>query len=85
MNNNLRKPFSDISCHGDQIQSLCWHGNSTLIATTCKDKKLRVLDPRASSVAQVCSLLLHVQNFCLTHLSQMVKGYLVVIFMLIKF
>ena len=48
--------FPDISCHGDQVHSMCWHGNSTLIATTCKDKKLRILDPRSSSVAQVTIL-----------------------------
>lgn len=46
--------FLDLNYHGDQIQSMCWRGNSTLIATTCKDKKLRLLDPRLSSVAQVC-------------------------------
>lgn len=46
--------FLDLNYHGDQIQSMCWRGNSTLIATTCKDKQLRVLDPRLSSVAQVC-------------------------------
>lgn len=33
------------------IQSVCWNRDGSQIATTCKDKKLRVLDPRAGTVA----------------------------------
>ncbi|XP_041086299.1 coronin-7-like [Polyodon spathula] len=33
--------------HGDQIQSLCWKQDGSLLATSCKDKKLRIFDPRA--------------------------------------
>lgn len=36
-----------LGCHGDQIQSLSWRGNGTTLVTSCKDKKIRVLDPRA--------------------------------------
>lgn len=38
--------------HGDQIQSFSWHGNGSTIVTTCKDKTLRIIDPRANAVSQ---------------------------------
>jgi len=37
--------------HGDQIQSFAWDGSGKHIATTCKDKLLRIYDPRVG-VAQ---------------------------------
>jgi coronin-1B/1C/6 len=37
--------------HGDQIQSFSWDGQGKQIATTCKDKLIRVFDPR-TGVAQ---------------------------------
>ena len=40
------------SPHGDQIQSVSWHGNGSKLVTSCKDKKLRVIDPRANAVVQ---------------------------------
>ncbi|XP_075415354.1 coronin-6 [Tenrec ecaudatus] len=36
--------------HPDVIHSVCWNGNGSLLATTCKDKTLRVIDPRKSQV-----------------------------------
>lgn len=33
--------------HPDTIHSLCFNWNGSRIATTCKDKMIRVLDPRA--------------------------------------
>jgi coronin-1B/1C/6 len=33
--------------HGDAIQSLAWNPTGTLLATTCRDRKLRVFDARA--------------------------------------
>ncbi|XP_072171377.1 coronin-7-like [Diadema setosum] len=35
----------------DQLQGLSWKADGTLLVTTAKDKKLRILDPRANSVA----------------------------------
>jgi WD40 repeat protein len=37
--------------HTDIIQSGEWNRNGSLFATSCKDKKLRVLDPRSNRVA----------------------------------
>lgn len=38
--------------HSELIQSIDWNFNGTLLASTCKDKKLRVIDPRATSLVQ---------------------------------
>jgi len=40
----------DITGHSDIIQSSCWNWNGELFATASKDKKIRVIDPRANSI-----------------------------------
>ena len=39
--------------HPDIIYSMSWNYNGSLIATTCKDKKIRVLDPRKNELISV--------------------------------
>ncbi|XP_054926715.1 coronin-2B-like isoform X2 [Dermacentor andersoni] len=39
-----------IDCHPDSIHSMSFNRDGSLLATTCKDKKLRIIDPRAGSV-----------------------------------
>ncbi|XP_077021502.1 coronin-6 isoform X1 [Tamandua tetradactyla] len=36
--------------HPDIIHSVCWNSNGSLLATTCKDKTLRIIDPRKGKV-----------------------------------
>ncbi|MGH0135228.1 UNVERIFIED_CONTAM: hypothetical protein FKN15_061017 [Acipenser sinensis] len=38
------------SMHTDMIYSACWNATGNQIATSCKDKKIRVIDPRKGSV-----------------------------------
>jgi len=38
--------------HSDIIQACAWNSIGSLLATSCKDKKIRVIDPRNSQVAQ---------------------------------
>eukprot|EP00727_Mastigamoeba_balamuthi_P012726 m51a1_g8076 putative actin binding protein (450) ;mRNA; r:189368-191244 len=38
-----------IGGHSDIVQSCSWNKNGSLIASACRDKKLRVLDPRAQT------------------------------------
>jgi len=38
--------------HTDLIQCADWNDNGSLLASTCKDKKLRVVDPRTNKVVQ---------------------------------
>ncbi|KAL2101710.1 hypothetical protein ACEWY4_003471 [Coilia grayii] len=37
--------------HPDQLQSFSWKQDGSLLATSCKDKKLRIFDPRAQLTA----------------------------------
>ncbi|XP_029432457.1 coronin-7-like isoform X1 [Rhinatrema bivittatum] len=46
-----QKSLAVLECHGDQIQSLTWKQDGTLLGTSCKDKKLRIFDPRAGPEA----------------------------------
>lgn len=39
--------------HPDVIHSVCWNSNGSLLATTCKDKTLRIIDPRKNQVVAV--------------------------------
>ncbi|KAF9442356.1 microtubule binding protein, partial [Macrolepiota fuliginosa MF-IS2] len=40
-------PRSVLSGHGDAVQSLTFNPTGTLLATTCRDRKLRIFDPRS--------------------------------------
>ncbi|XP_051877130.1 coronin-7 isoform X3 [Pristis pectinata] len=46
-----QKALAALEDHGDQIQSLTWKGDGCLLGSSCKDKMLRVFDPRAKSSA----------------------------------
>lgn len=48
-------PVTVISGHQDVINCLSWNGNGSLLATTCKDKFTRIIDPRKSEVLNVFS------------------------------
>lgn len=43
--------------HPDVIHSVCWNSNGSLLATTCKDKTLRIIDPRKGQVVAVSAWL----------------------------
>ncbi|XP_020609841.1 coronin-7-like [Orbicella faveolata] len=53
---DLRKQQQKYSleCHQDLVHSLCWKGDGSLLVTSSKDKKIRILDPRSSSVVVEC-------------------------------
>ncbi|ELK12970.1 Coronin-2A [Pteropus alecto] len=51
----IKSPVKTIDCHQDVILSMSFNTNGSLLATTCKDRKIRVLDPRAGSVLQEAS------------------------------
>jgi len=44
-------PLTVDAQHADIIQSCDWNENGSLLSTTCKDKKLRVIDPRLQKIA----------------------------------
>eukprot|EP00158_Paraphelidium_tribonemae_P002387 Partr_v1_DN25321_c0_g1_i2_m22006 putative Coronin, actin binding protein len=39
-----------VTVHPDIVNSISWNYNGSLFATTCKDKKLRIVDPRSNSI-----------------------------------
>jgi len=44
------------SDHTEVIQSVSWKEDGTVLATSCKDKQLRIIDPRASTcIVNSCS------------------------------
>lgn len=49
--NNTDDPRGTLSGHGDTIQSICWNRTGTLLATTSRDRKIRLFDPRAGEEA----------------------------------
>ena len=48
---NSEAPKSILSGHNDAIQSLAFYASGTLLATTCRDRKIRLFDPRAGGEA----------------------------------
>ncbi|XP_072299410.1 coronin-7-like isoform X1 [Eucyclogobius newberryi] len=44
-------PLAVLENHSDQLQSLSWKQDGSLLASSCKDKMLRVFDPRAQLTA----------------------------------
>ncbi|KAF7308156.1 Coronin [Mycena chlorophos] len=48
---NPEDPRSVLGGHGDAIQSLSFNPAGTLLATTCRDRKLRIFDPRTGGEA----------------------------------
>ena len=48
---NSDNPKAVLGGHGDSIQSLAFNPTGTLLVTTCRDRKLRIFDPRVSGEA----------------------------------
>lgn len=42
-----------IDCHTDVVLSMSFNTDGGLLATSCKDKKLRIIEPRSGAVLQV--------------------------------
>lgn len=52
-NLEIGEPVKMIDCHADVILSMSFNTDGSLLATSCKDKKLRVIEPRSGRVLQV--------------------------------
>uniref|UniRef100_A0ABM5EZT7 Coronin n=1 Tax=Pogona vitticeps TaxID=103695 RepID=A0ABM5EZT7_9SAUR len=46
-----QQSLADLEQHEDQVQSLAWKPDGSLLGTSCKDKKVRIFDPRAKPTA----------------------------------
>lgn len=47
------EPSLVIDCHPDLVYSACWNWDGSKLLTTCKDKKIRIIDPRSGAVDEV--------------------------------
>ncbi len=52
-NTETAEPINIIDVHTDTIFSISWNLDGSLFATTSKDKKIRVVDPREGTVISV--------------------------------
>ncbi|KAM5227747.1 coronin-7 [Ctenodactylus gundi] len=46
-----QQPLTELAAHRDLVQSAIWSRDGALIGTACKDKQLRIFDPRAKPEA----------------------------------
>ncbi|XP_038625870.1 coronin-2A [Tachyglossus aculeatus] len=58
----ISNPVKTINFHRDVILSMSFNTDGSLLATTCKDKKIRVIDPRAGKVLQEADYKSHRAN-----------------------
>lgn len=49
----LSKPVKILDAHKDVVLSMSFNTDGSLLATACRDRKIRVIDPRAATVLQV--------------------------------
>lgn len=47
-----------LDCHPDIVYSASWNWDGTQLLTTCKDKKIRLINPRTGAVEQVILVLI---------------------------
>lgn len=52
-NVGVGEPLIHIDCHPDIVFSASWNFDGSQLLTTCKDKKLRLINPRSGEVQQV--------------------------------
>ncbi|KAF6271355.1 coronin 7 [Rhinolophus ferrumequinum] len=46
-----QQPLTELAAHRDLVQGAVWSRDGALVGTTCKDKQLRIYDPRAKPEA----------------------------------
>ncbi|KAI4900037.1 hypothetical protein NFI96_028135 [Prochilodus magdalenae] len=61
-NLEIGEPVKMIDCHTDVILCMSFNTEGSLLATSCKDKKLRVIEPRTGQVLQEANCKNHKVN-----------------------
>ncbi|MBN3318744.1 COR2B protein, partial [Atractosteus spatula] len=61
-NLDIGEPVKMIDCHTDVILCMSFNTDGSLLATTCKDKRLRVIEPRSGDVLQEANCKNHKVN-----------------------
>lgn len=65
-NVGVGEPLIHIDCHPDIVFSASWNFDGSQLLTTCKDKKLRLINPRSGEVEQVyilINLFIHILKY----------------------
>lgn len=53
----IKNPVRTITQHSDVVLSMSFNTDGSLLATTCKDRKVRLMEPRTGNLLQVpCTL-----------------------------
>ncbi|XP_019717652.1 coronin-2A isoform X1 [Hippocampus comes] len=55
----IKNPVRTISVHTDVVLSMSFNTDASLLATTCKDKKVRLLEPRSGTLLQEANCKTH--------------------------
>ncbi|NXH28992.1 COR2A protein, partial [Myiagra hebetior] len=58
----LSNPVKTLDIHQDVVLSMSFNTDGSLLATACRDRKIRVIDPRAGTVLQEASYKSHKAN-----------------------
>ncbi|NXP07580.1 COR2A protein, partial [Thinocorus orbignyianus] len=58
----ISRPVKTLDAHRDVVLSMSFNTDGSLLATACRDKKIRVIDPRVGTVLQVASYRSHRAN-----------------------
>ena len=52
------EPTVVIESHPDLVYSACWNWDGSKLLTTCKDKKIRIINPRTGNIEEVSGRLI---------------------------
>lgn len=64
----IKNPVRSISVHSDVVLSMSFSTDGSRLATSCKDKKIRLINPRTGTLLQVCVALSHMfLSICHAH------------------
>jgi coronin-1B/1C/6 len=47
------EPLVEMDCHPDLVYSACWNWDGSQLVTTCRDKKIRIINPRLEHLVQI--------------------------------
>jgi len=59
-----------IDCHPDIVYSASWNWDGSQLLTTCKDKKMRIIDPRTGDIQEAS---IPVKNNCIFRMGCKIK------------
>jgi WD40 repeat protein len=66
--------LTTIDCHPEVILCVSWNYNGSRIITSCKDKMLRVINPRTGQVMKVKLIRKNVESFVVRKFDFLVRN-----------